>query len=266
MGEAESGTSGTRRARVGLLVEVPPEAPPASVAAAAAAELEGFEAIWLRASPTGADATLVFAAALAGATEHVRIGVATAPGATLHPLRLAEDLAMVDIACRGRLDWIPGLAHAGETSLIAESLHVVLEAWQGEPFAHSGERWSFPELLCVPTPEQRPHPRLWLAADDPAPRAADTSVTGRWVAGRPALERARGEARLAVVCGLGERADDVGSEIALSEDAECRQLEVAELLEACADGILMVEMGVASAEGDRVQERRRRLVEQILSS
>ena len=56
-----------------------------------------------------------------------------------------------------------------------------VRAWRGEPFAHEGERYSFPELSCLPPPVQRPHPGLWLASGQDWPSGAVPEQTG-WLA------------------------------------------------------------------------------------
>jgi alkanesulfonate monooxygenase SsuD/methylene tetrahydromethanopterin reductase-like flavin-dependent oxidoreductase (luciferase family) len=167
--------------RLGLLAEVGSCADVGGlVDTLATAEDEGFDAVWLGERPEAAGGALLVAAALAEATGRARIGVRAAPPALLHPLRLAEDLAMLDVVSGGRLDWIPagggGVREVGE--VVSEPLDIVLRAWLGEPFAHSGPRHRFPELVCWPLPEQAPHPRVWLPCGWPAPPAADPAALG----------------------------------------------------------------------------------------
>jgi alkanesulfonate monooxygenase SsuD/methylene tetrahydromethanopterin reductase-like flavin-dependent oxidoreductase (luciferase family) len=166
--------------RLGLLAEIASYADAGDlVDALAPAEEEGFDAVWLSERPEAAGGTLLVAAALAEATARARIGILAEPPALLHPLRLAEDLAMLDVVSGGRLDWIPaggGGDPVGEGP--AESLDIVLRAWLGEPFAHAGPRHRFPELVCWPRPEQAPHPRVWLPCGWPAPPAADPAALG----------------------------------------------------------------------------------------
>ncbi|MFP6641550.1 MAG: LLM class flavin-dependent oxidoreductase [Myxococcota bacterium] len=134
----------------------------ATLARLARAESQGFEAAWIAANDAGGGAagrSLFAAVTLAERTERVRIGLWGVLDPALHPLRLAEDLAVLDIVSGGRLDWAP------TGSGLEEPLEVVALAWQGEAFAHEGERFQFPELVCLPVPEQKPHPMVWLPAD-----------------------------------------------------------------------------------------------------
>ena len=123
------------------------------------AEAQGYEAVWVSGTaPNGGAAgrSLFAAAHLAEQTQQVRIGLSAPLDSGLHPLRLAEDLAVLDIVSNGRLDWAP----TGPD--LSETLEIVTTAWKGKRFSHSGPHFEFPELVCLPVPEQRPHPPIWL--------------------------------------------------------------------------------------------------------
>lgn len=123
------------------------------------AERHGWDGVCLSASSNSSSSVLLTATAVAAQTEKLRLGVELLPDATLHPLRLAEDLATLDVVSSGRLEWM-----AADSALSAdadEARSVVSRAWRGEPFDHDGPRWSFPELVCVPSPNQSPHPPIW---------------------------------------------------------------------------------------------------------
>ena len=171
------------------------------------AEQQGWDGVCLRGGPQAGAAALQAAAAAATVTERLRLGVEVSPGATLHPLRLAEDLSMIDIISAGRLEWMvagsAGISRADQE----EATQVVQKAWAGEAFSHSGLRWSFPTLRCWPSPEQQPAPPIWSAwrmassetvadpigrwfsleeAAGPSGRGARIAVCGRWVNARTA--------------------------------------------------------------------------------
>ena len=131
-----------------------------TLARLARAESQGFDAVWVAADDAlGGDAgrSLFAAVQLAERTDSVDIGLWSVLDPGLHPLRLAEDLAMLDIVSGGRLQWAPMGPDVGEP------LAIVLQSWRGEAFAHAGPRFEFPSLVCLPAPEQKPHPRLWLS-------------------------------------------------------------------------------------------------------
>ena len=168
--------------KFGVIGRVQPEdqrSTQATLARLARAESQGFEAAWIAANDAGGGAagrSLFAAATLAERTERVRIGLWGVLDPALHPLRLAEDLAVLDIVSGGRLDWAP----TGPG--LAEPLEIVAMAWQGEAFAHAGERFQFPELVCLPVPEQKPHPMVWLPADETfEPDEWDSSRCGRLI-------------------------------------------------------------------------------------
>jgi alkanesulfonate monooxygenase SsuD/methylene tetrahydromethanopterin reductase-like flavin-dependent oxidoreductase (luciferase family) len=87
---------------------------------------------------------------------------------------------MLDIMSEGRFDWGIGRGYQGhefagfgaeiEKShlVFREQLEIVLRAWTGERFSYEGEFFRIPELECLPTPVQRPHPPIWIAAISPS--------------------------------------------------------------------------------------------------
>jgi alkanesulfonate monooxygenase SsuD/methylene tetrahydromethanopterin reductase-like flavin-dependent oxidoreductase (luciferase family) len=93
-----------------------------------------------------------------------------------HPVRLAEDLAILDNISGGRMELGVGMGYAtGEfqgfgiprsrrVSLTEECLDVLRLAWSGERFSYAGKRWSFSDLRVTPDPVQPGGPPLWLGA------------------------------------------------------------------------------------------------------
>ena len=118
---------------------------------------------------------MVLAAAIAARTVNLRLmlGAMIAP---LHdPVRLAEDLAVLDVVSNGRL--IPVLSGGYVASefarfgrklseraeLMDEIVPFLEQAWTGEPFEHRGRP------VCVtPRPVQRPRPPIWLGGSSRA--------------------------------------------------------------------------------------------------
>lgn len=93
-----------------------------------------------------------------------------------HPLRLAEDLAILDNISNGRMELGAGMGYAAHefagfgiprtrrVSLTEEAIEVLRLAWSGEPFTFQGKRWSFRDLRVTPDPVQPGGPPLWIAA------------------------------------------------------------------------------------------------------
>lgn len=107
-------------------------------------------------------------------TRRIRLGTGIVLLPLNHPLRTAEDYAVLDQMSGGRLDFGVGrgyLPHefAGfnvtqDATLgkFDEALDIVTKAWSGEPFAYDGVHYKFGRLRVEPQPMQKPVP-LWVA-------------------------------------------------------------------------------------------------------
>ena len=86
------------------------------------------------------------------------------------PLRLAEELAMLDCLSNGRL--ISGFARgipreyqvhnvplAESRARFEEAYEIVTRAWTEDVFSYQGKFWSYKDVAIWPRPVQRPHPR-----------------------------------------------------------------------------------------------------------
>ena len=116
---------------------------------------------------------------IAARTKRLRIGTAVTLNAYYHPLRLAEELSMLDIFSRGRLNWGSGKGFdATEYKLFnvtpndvyerfRETADIVQKAWQSERFSHHGTYYDYDDVLVLPRPYQTPHPPVYLAASSP---------------------------------------------------------------------------------------------------
>ena len=89
------------------------------------------------------------------------------------PLRLAEELAMLDCLSNGRL--ISGFARgipreyqvhnvplALSRTRFEEAFDIVTKAWSEEIFSYSGQFWSYQDVALWPRPVQRPRPPIWI--------------------------------------------------------------------------------------------------------
>src|SRR4051812_34950339 len=126
------------------------------------------------------------AAAVAAVTTNVRISTDIALLPFAHPIRLAEDLAVLDNLSGGRMELGVGMGYAPHEfkafgipqprrlSLMEEGLEVLQRAWSGERFSFEGKRWSFEDVLVTPAPVQPGGPPLWIAgmSEASAERAA----------------------------------------------------------------------------------------------
>ena len=120
----------------------------------------------------------VVLAAVACATERVRLGPMVTPLARRRPVKLAREVATLDGLSGGRLvlgvglggDGSGELSRTGEQTddrvrarMLDESLEVLRAAWTGEPVHHRGEHYVVDGVRLLPTPVQRPGPPVWVA-------------------------------------------------------------------------------------------------------
>ena len=124
---------------------------------------------------------LVMAAAIAGRTRNLRIMIAALVLPLYDPVRLAEDLAVLDLASGGRIDLILGAGYRAEelamfgrtlddrVPLLEEGIEVLRKAWTGEEFTYRGRR-----VRVTPRPARPEGPGLLLggASRGAARRAA----------------------------------------------------------------------------------------------
>jgi alkanesulfonate monooxygenase SsuD/methylene tetrahydromethanopterin reductase-like flavin-dependent oxidoreductase (luciferase family) len=126
------------------------------------------------------------AAATAAVTQHVRISTDIALAPFYHPLRLAEDMAILDQLSGGRMELGLGLGYAPHefrtfgipvsrrVSLTEECADILRLAWTGERFSYSGKRYQFDDVLVTPAPVQPGGPPLWMATT--SPKSVDRAV------------------------------------------------------------------------------------------
>lgn len=144
----------------------------------------GYDCFWFTEHHFGThginSSVLSWAAYVAGITKRIRIGTAVVVAPLYQPVRLAEEIAQVDLVSDGRLelgigsgyrfDEFRGLNVSPEDSrpMFMEVLEILFKAWTGEPFSHKGKYYAVPEGIAVrPTPLQKPHPPLWFPALSP---------------------------------------------------------------------------------------------------
>lgn len=91
------------------------------------------------------------------------------------PIRVAEDLAVLDLVSGGRVTTTVGLGYrpseyhlhrkdwAGRGKLMDHCVDTLLKAWTGEPFEYHGEM-----VRVTPVPRTKPHPMLMIGGTSKA--------------------------------------------------------------------------------------------------
>jgi len=139
---------------------------------------------------------LVMAAAMAARTSTIHITISALLVPLHNPLRLAEDIAVVDNISRGRLAIVAGLGYRREEfemfgidrskrgRILEENIEVMRKAWTGEPFEYEGR-----PAKITPTPFTQPHPMIFIggSTEIAARRAARLRLPMFPAIGDPAL-------------------------------------------------------------------------------
>ena len=118
----------------------------------------------------------VYLAALAQHTSSLRFGPMVYQLPMHHPMRLAQDAAMLDHLSRGRLEFGTGLGiHEHEflrwnlpfydrRAMAVEAMDIIIKAWTEDTVTYQGNYWQFDEAIPRPKPYQQPHPPVWVGA------------------------------------------------------------------------------------------------------
>ncbi len=140
----------------------------------------GYDAVWLAehhfSSFSVCPSVHMVGTLAAARTRRLRIGTGVSLAPFYHPLRLAEEVALLDVLSGGRVNWGAGRGFARvefeafgvspeeSTSRFRETVEIVLRAWTDERLHFSGEHFRFDGIEVLPKPMQRPHPPVWMAA------------------------------------------------------------------------------------------------------
>ena len=123
---------------------------------------------------------LITAGMVFARTQNIGVSISALLVPLHDPLRLAEDIATLDLVSGGRLTIVTGLgyrpieyhAHRKEWTergkILDHALDTMIEAWKGEPFEYEGET-----IVVTPKPLSQPHPMVLVGGSSkPAARRA----------------------------------------------------------------------------------------------
>jgi alkanesulfonate monooxygenase SsuD/methylene tetrahydromethanopterin reductase-like flavin-dependent oxidoreductase (luciferase family) len=140
----------------------------------------GFDAVWLAehhfTTFSVCPSVHMLGTLAAARTKRLRIGTAVSLAALYHPLRLAEEVALLDMLSGGRVNWGAGrgfavsefdafgVPPAESADRFREAVEIVLKAWTEDRLNHRGRFFRFEDVEVLPKPQQAPHPPVWMAA------------------------------------------------------------------------------------------------------
>ena len=96
-----------------------------------------------------------------------------------HPVRVAEQIAMIDVLTNGRIELGTGrgsgstevntfgLRNEDTREMWDEAIRAIPKMWTQDLFEWKGKHFSVPERCILPNPVQKPHPPLWVTASNP---------------------------------------------------------------------------------------------------
>lgn len=146
------------------------------------ADKMAFETVWcvehhFRENRSHMPCNTAVLAALSQITKNIKLGfgVTLAPHEFIHPARLAENVATVDLLSRGRAQWGIGRSTPMEQAAfkvdrdrskekMRAAARSVVGMWEAEYYEEHSEFLDFPKRMVTPKPYQYPHPPVWMAA------------------------------------------------------------------------------------------------------
>lgn len=140
----------------------------------------GFDHVWFTEHHFLEDGYLPafqpLAGAIAARTERLRISTDIALLPLYHPIRLAEEMAVLDHLSEGRMElgigmgYVPsefaafGVPLKNRVSMTEEGIEILRLAWNDGPFSFHGKRYRLDDVDVHPKPVQEGGPPLWIAA------------------------------------------------------------------------------------------------------
>lgn len=138
----------------------------------------GYDAVWLAehhfSSFSVCPSIHMIGVHVAARTKRLRIGTGVSLTPFYNPLRLAEEVALLDVLSEGRVNWGAGRGHQNveftafnvapqdSYDLFRENVEIVLKAWEMDRLTHRGKFHNFDNLEVLPKPRQKPIP-VWMA-------------------------------------------------------------------------------------------------------
>lgn len=140
---------------------------------------------------------LLLASMIAAVTKKIKIGVTALLIPLYDPIRLAEEIAVLDVVSKGRFSFVAGMGYrpieyhamnkdwSKRGQLMEDCISILLQAWTGEPFEYRGKM-----VRVSPQPISQPHPFFFVGgmSEHAARRAARFGLPFYPATPRPDLE------------------------------------------------------------------------------
>jgi len=148
------------------------------------AEALNYHSFWLPESHFNGSRSLpsplLLLAAIASRTSNIKLGTTSYLLPIRHPIVAAEEVAVLDQLCSGRLILgigrgfqqsmfsVFGIDHRQKRKRFSAVLEQMIAAWSGQPIGEAQLEGGVVEpIYLAPLPRQNPHPPIWVAAFGP---------------------------------------------------------------------------------------------------
>jgi alkanesulfonate monooxygenase SsuD/methylene tetrahydromethanopterin reductase-like flavin-dependent oxidoreductase (luciferase family) len=168
------------------------------VAEAQAAESSGWDGCFITEHHQQEDGYLPSPLLVAGLigmkTQRIKVGTCVLLLPLYHPVRVAEDCAIVDQATKGRLILSIGVGYqqhdfdalevpiSTRVARTEEGLDIMRRSWKGERFSFDGSQFKLKDTLITPPPFQPNGPPVWMASWTPPGLRRAARIADGWIA------------------------------------------------------------------------------------
>jgi alkanesulfonate monooxygenase SsuD/methylene tetrahydromethanopterin reductase-like flavin-dependent oxidoreductase (luciferase family) len=168
------------------------------LAEADAAEASGWDGCFITEHHQQEDGYLpnpLLTAGLVGMrTKRLKIGTCVLLLPLHHPVQVAEDCAVIDLATRGRLVLSVGVGYqphdfeafgvpiAERATRTEEGLEILRRSWSGKRFSFSGKHFDLKDVLVTPAPLRKSGVPVWMAAWTPPGLRRAARMADGWIA------------------------------------------------------------------------------------
>lgn len=128
-------------------------------------------------------------------TQRLKVGTCVLLMPLYHPIRLAEDIAVIDQATKGRfvaaaagIAYQPGdfaafgVPQRQRARRTEEGVEILRKAWTGEAFSFNSKYHTIEDVRVTPRPYQHGGPPIWLAGWTPPGLARAGRIADAWIA------------------------------------------------------------------------------------